>query len=207
MKKNLLIIAAALAFSVCAFAQGYGQRPQGQRPDEATMIKMRTDRMVQQLGLDEAQAEKLLELNKKYPTAMFGRPGGPGMGGPGPGPGMGRPPRGGQRPDQDMTQGQDQAKDQENKADGKKDKKSRKNKKGGKPEKANVQAQSEGQAQPEGGRPERGRPELTEEQKKAFEEARAAREAYEAGLKEILTEEQFKTWQESRNRRPQGRPF
>ena len=47
---------------------------------------------------------------------------------------------------------------------------------------------------------------MTEEQ---LNQMKADSEAYEAGLKEILTEEQFKTWQESRNRPPRGerRPF
>ena len=102
--------------------------------------------MVEELGLDEAQGAKLLELNQKYPQAMMG-PGGPG--GPGRGPGMGRSA-----------------------------KKSDKNK---------------GE-----------RPELTEEQKERMKEMKADREAYEAGLKEILTEEQFKTWQEKGNRPPRG---
>ncbi len=146
MKKTMLIAAAVLTLSLAASAQGRGQRPQGERPDEATMIKMRTERMTKELGLDEEQSAKLLELNQKYPTAMFrgnGGPGGPGR------PGMERPRRG-------------------NKKDG-------------------------GERQ-----------ELTEEQKKAMEEAKEAREAYETELKEILTEEQFKTWQE---KRPGGRAY
>ena len=55
------------------------------------MIKMRTERMTKELGLNEEQSAKLLELNQKYPTAMFrghGGPGGPGR------PGMERPRRG-----------------------------------------------------------------------------------------------------------------
>lgn len=149
--KKFVLIAAALTLSLASFAQenGADRRQRGgrpERPDEATMIKMRTERMVEELGLDEAQGTKLLELNQKYPHAMMG-PGGPD--GPGRGPGMGRPA-----------------------------KKSDKNK---------------GE-----------RPELTEEQKERMKEMKADREAYEAGLKEILTEEQFKTWQEKGNRPPRG---
>ena len=69
MKKTLLIT-TALLLTVMAFAQG--NRQGFQRPDEATMVKMRTERMAQQLGLDETQTAKLLELNQKYPNAMMG---------------------------------------------------------------------------------------------------------------------------------------
>jgi len=163
MKKTLLISATALMLSVCAFAQGNGQRSPREKPDEATMVKMRTEHMVKQLELDETQAAKLLELNQKYPQMMMGGPGG--HGGPG-GPGMGRPPRG---------------QSQDGNVSGDKDKDSKKAK----------QARKNNQEE---------RPQLTEEQKKEMD---AAREAYEAGLKEILTEEQFKTWKENRSRRPQ----
>jgi Spy/CpxP family protein refolding chaperone len=160
MKKTLLISATALMLSVCAFAQGNGQRPPREKPDEATMVKMRTEHMVKQLELDETQAAKLLELNQKYPQMMMGGPGG--HGGPG-GPGMGRLQRDGQRP--------------EAKADTQKPKKENKVKKD-----------------------RNDRPQMTEEQ---MEKMKADREAYEAELKGILTEEQFKTWKEDRGRRPQ----
>ena len=80
--KKFVLIAAALTLSLASFAQenGTDRRQRGgrpERPDEATMIKMRTERMVEELGLDEAQGAKLLELNQKYPQAMMG-PGGPG---------------------------------------------------------------------------------------------------------------------------------
>lgn len=135
MKRTLLIIAAALALAISVSAQENNRRQgQGfQRPDEATMLKMRTERMAKELGLDESQTAKLLELNQKYPGAMRG-PGNPGMG---------RPKGDRQTP-----------------------------------------------------------PEMTEEQVK---EMQAAREAYENELKGILTEEQFKTWKENSNKRPQGR--
>ena len=137
MKKTLLVITAALLLCVSAFAQ-WENRGQGfQRPDEATLIKMRTDWMVRELGLNETQAEKLLELNQKYPNALR-----PGQGGPG----MGRARR-------------------------------------ERPEEANV-----GQ---EGNETEKAT-------------GKEAREAYENELKEILTEDQFKTWKENMNRRQQG---
>ena len=171
MKKTLLIAAAALSLSVAAAAQGFGQRPQGGRPDEATMIKMRTERMTQQLGLNEEQSTKLLELNQKYPNAMFGGPGVPG--GPG-GPGMGRPPRG-PRPDENVAQGND------------KDEKAANPKKNKKRDKKRDK------------KPDAGRDDAR------MNEFQTNREAYEAELKQILTEEQFKTWQESRIQRQQGR--
>lgn len=185
MKKTLLFTAAALMLSAGAFAQEYsGQRPQrGERPDEATMIKMRTERMAKEYGLNEAQTAKLLELNQKYPNVM-----GPGMRGPG-GSGMGRP-RDGQRPDGENVG----SKSDDSKAAAKKAKKSKKNKKSDGDE-------SDTQARPEGGKPGVP-PGMTEERMKEME---AAREAYETELKGILTEAQFKTYQENKNRRPQGR--
>ena len=155
MKKSLFVITAALLLSICAFAQE--NRRQGfERPDEATMLKMRTDRMARELGLDEAQTAKLLELNQKYPNTMMG----PRMGEQGR-PGMGRPPREGMN-DQNATE--------ENAP--KKDRKARK-----------------------------------AEEKKAQEaqikEMEAAMEAYENELKGILTDDQYKTYQENKNRRMQ----
>ena len=172
MRKSLLVIAAALMLSVSAFAQ-WGNGGEGfQRPDPATMIQMRTDRMVQELGLNETQAAKLLELNQKYPNAMFG----------------GRGPRmNGRRDGQNVNQ--DEANQE---TTGKKAKKAKKNKK----------AEAETQVEPqEGGRP--GMPPGMDEER--FKEMQSAAEAYEAELKEILTEDQYKTYQENKNRRPQGR--
>lgn len=57
--------------SAAAFAQGNGG---GQRPqmDREQMIKMRTDRTVEQYKLNEEQAKQLLELNTKYADTMPG---------------------------------------------------------------------------------------------------------------------------------------
>ena len=98
MKKATIIALSALMLSIGAFAQGQG------RPDKATMIQERTNRMAEKYGLDETQKAKLLELNKEFfekmGPGMMG-PGmmGPGMMGPGMGPGrgpgnMGRPEQG-----------------------------------------------------------------------------------------------------------------
>ena len=173
MKKSLLIIAAALMLSVSAFAQWDNGGQGFQRPDPAVMIQMRTDRMVQELGLDEAQAAKLLELNQKYPNAMMG----------------GRGPRmNGRRNGQEVNQ--DEANQE---TTGKKAKKAKKNKK----------AEAETQVEPqEGGRP--AMPPGMDEEK--IKEMQSDAEAYDAELKEILTEDQYKTYQENKNRRPQGGP-
>ena len=172
MKKSLLVIAAALMLSVSAFAQ-WGNGGEGfQRPDPAVMIQMRTDRMVQELGLNETQAAKLLELNQKYPNAMFG----------------GRGPRmNGRRDGQNVNQ--DEANQE---TTGKKAKKAKKNKK----------AEAETQVEPQEGRP--GMPPGMDEEK--VKEMQSDAEAYDAELKEILTEDQYKTYQENKNRRPQGGP-
>ena len=168
MKKLLLITAAALLLSVCAFAQEFGGWQRGERPDEATMVKMRTDRMVRQLGLDETQAAKLLELNQKYPNVMMGgRPGGPGMG---------RPPRG-ERPEEFVPP----VENQDNATVDKKAKKKAKKEQKKKAKEADKAAMDE-----------------------QMKEMEANREAYEAELKEILTEDQYKSWEEFKNSRPQG---
>lgn len=77
MKKTIIITMAALMLGIVANAQGHRgswqDRPQRERPDEATMIQERTDRMAEKYGLDEAQKAKLLELNKTY-SLRIGRP-------------------------------------------------------------------------------------------------------------------------------------
>ena len=89
MKKMILAIAATMMLTT-AMAQGNNQqgRRNGQRPDRTEMIKMRTDRTVEQYKLNADQAKQLLELNTKYADTMFGgfggrggRGGGPRMGG------------------------------------------------------------------------------------------------------------------------------
>jgi len=107
MKKLMMIAVMAVALSLNANAQQ--ENPQmGQRMDRSEMIKMRTEAIAKQYGLDEAQQEKLLELNKQYPEAMprMGmRGGGPrhGMGNRSGGP-QGAPGENGQRPPR-MRQG------------------------------------------------------------------------------------------------------
>ena len=83
MKQTVMSIAALILLSTAAMAQGnQGQRPEGQRLDRTEMIQRRTDRVVQQYGLNAEQAKQLLSLNTKFADQMGprgGRPGGMGM--------------------------------------------------------------------------------------------------------------------------------
>ena len=73
MKKILMTLAAAFMMSAAAFAQGgFG----GGQFDPEQMIKMRTDRTVEQYKLNADQAKQLLELNKKYNDRLMGGFGG-----------------------------------------------------------------------------------------------------------------------------------
>jgi hypothetical protein len=87
MKQTVMSIAALILLSTAAMAQdNQGQRPEGQRLDRTEMIQRRTDRVVQQYGLNAEQAKQLLSLNTKFADQMGprgrrpnGQPGGPGM--------------------------------------------------------------------------------------------------------------------------------
>lgn len=65
----MMAITAALVFSMSAMAQK-GQRPQG-KFDKAEMVKNRTEQVVSKYGLNEQQAQQLLELNNKYADKMM----------------------------------------------------------------------------------------------------------------------------------------
>ena len=75
MKKIVFAIAAALMMTagVTAQEQNDGER---NRPTQEQMIQHRTDGMVKKYNLNEEQAAKLLELNKKYSDQMGSRRGG-----------------------------------------------------------------------------------------------------------------------------------
>ena len=63
MKRMMMAMIAAVMFTSVAMAQDkQGKRPE-RKMDKAEMVKFRTDRMVKEYGLDDAQAQKLLELN------------------------------------------------------------------------------------------------------------------------------------------------
>jgi hypothetical protein len=85
MKKILLTIVAGMLMTANVMAQEANQnRPERRQMDPKEMVKQRTDQTVQQYKLNEEQAAKLLELNKKYAEQMRQR-----------GPRMGRGNRGG----------------------------------------------------------------------------------------------------------------
>jgi len=79
MKQILMTIAAMMLLSTAAMAQGnfpQGNFPQnGQGFDQKEMIQRRTDRTVQQYGLNAEQAKQLLSLNTKYADMMGPRGG------------------------------------------------------------------------------------------------------------------------------------
>ena len=87
--KQIVMTMVALLTMTTAMAQNNenGKRPEFKKPTPEEM----TNRMADQLKLDDKQKTKVLELNKEYENVLMG----PGMGR---GRGMGRGPRG-QRPD------------------------------------------------------------------------------------------------------------
>lgn len=85
MKKVMLTMVAVLMMSATAMAQDNNGPRQRRHMDKAEMVKMQTERMVKDYGLDEAQQAKLLELNTQFAGKLqMGGPRGP------------RGPRGGQ---------------------------------------------------------------------------------------------------------------
>ncbi|TDK44329.1 Spy/CpxP family protein refolding chaperone [Algoriphagus formosus] len=60
MKKLLVSIAMIFLVSLGAFAQ---QQRRGERPDPEARAKMMTERMAEELGLNEEQKAKILEIN------------------------------------------------------------------------------------------------------------------------------------------------
>ena len=190
MKRTLIIAAAALMLGIAAQAQeNEGQKRE--RPDEATLIQRRTEMMVKQLGLDENQAKQLLELNKEYSGKM-----GPMMGGPG----VGRPPRP-EGDSQDSVKGEKQQKDDKAaKGVGKNKKSSRKD--------SREQKDTTRRGGPGMGPGHEGGQRMDEEQ---MDQMKANREAYEAKLKAILSEDQYNAYKKMAQngptgRRPGGRP-
>lgn len=105
MKKLVLTLVAAVAMNIGAMAQEtQGERRERPQMDPKEMIQQRTDETVKKYGLNEEQAQKLLDLNTRYfqkmgPMMM----GGPRRGQGGPRPQMGERP---QRPEGDTVQHQ-----------------------------------------------------------------------------------------------------
>lgn len=83
MKKMMMVTLTALMMSFSATAQEeVKKRPEGMKMDRTEMLKHRTAQVVEKYGLDEKQAEQLLELNTKFSEKMGHRmhgmrPGGP----------------------------------------------------------------------------------------------------------------------------------
>lgn len=142
--KKLIVAIVALTMSVTVMAQDARQRrgQEGRQFDRTEMLKQRTNETVEQLGLNEEQAAKLLELNTKFADKLR-----PQMGGP-------RPGQPGRRPE------------------------------------ANGNRQ----------RPDSARAERPDFEKMRAE-MRANQEAYEAELKTILTEDQFKQYKKEEQKR------
>lgn len=70
MKKIILTMVAAAMIATNAMAQEQqGQRPE-RKMDKTEMAKMRTERMVKELGLDATQQERLLALNMEFSEKM-----------------------------------------------------------------------------------------------------------------------------------------
>ena len=145
MKKIVMTMVALLTMTA-AVAQNNenGQRPEFKKPTPEEM----TNRMADQLKLDDKQKSKVLDLNKEYESVLMGGMGrgfGRGQGGPGFGGG-------------------------------------------------GFQGGQQGQ-----------RPQLTEEQRaemqKQMQERQEKRQEYEKKLQKILTDDQYKTYQEQQQQR------
>ena len=150
MKKIVRTMVALLTMTA-AVAQNNenGQRPEFKKPTPEEM----TNRMAENLKLDDKQKSKVLALNKEYESVL----GGPGMGR-GFGRGMGRGPR------PDGETGASQNNDQQ--------------------------------------RPQR--PQMTEEQRAQMQQMMEKRQEYDKKLKDILTDDQYKTYQEQHQHRGRG---
>ena len=147
MKKIFMTLVALLTMTA-AVAQNNGN---GERRFQRPTPEEQTNRMAEQLKLDDKQKAKLLDLNKEYESVLMGGMGrgfGRGQGGPGFGGG-------------------------------------------------GFQGGQQGQ-----------RPQLTDEQRaemqKQMQERQEKRQEYDNKLKEILTDEQYKTYQQQQPRRGRG---
>lgn len=73
MKKMILSLVAAVAFSAMAMAQeAKKEAAQCSKCDKTEMLQHRTDRVVKKYGLNEDQAKQLLKLNTAYADKMSG---------------------------------------------------------------------------------------------------------------------------------------
>ena len=70
MKKIVLTMIAAVAMSFNAMAQEQAQNEQRREFNPEEMAKNRTEAAVKKYGLNEEQAAKLLDLNKRFSDKM-----------------------------------------------------------------------------------------------------------------------------------------
>lgn len=71
MKKMIWALVAATIVSTSAMAQDNDRRGQGHQPmDKTEMVKQRTNETVSKYGLNDEQAQKLLELNTRFADKM-----------------------------------------------------------------------------------------------------------------------------------------
>ena len=67
MKRIFTIMFAAIMACTATFAQEQGEKGKDRKAvDQTQVIKMRTEAMVKQLGLNEVQADSLLALNTEF---------------------------------------------------------------------------------------------------------------------------------------------
>jgi len=152
MKKIVMTMVALLTMTA-AVAQNNSDNRARREFKKPTPEEM-TNRMADNLKLNDEQKTKLLALNKEYEDVLTR------------GPRMGNR-RGfrGQRPDAET-------------------------------------AASQNNNQQQGQRPQR--PELTDEQKAQMKQQMEKRQEYDKKLKEILTDDQYQTWQKQHQRRGHG---
>ncbi|MGM9709280.1 MAG: DUF4890 domain-containing protein [Prevotella sp.] len=82
MKRIFMIMFAAIMACTATFAQEQSEKGNDRKAvDQTQVIKMRTEAMVKQLGLNEVQADSLLALNTEFADKFPGMRGNRGQGG------------------------------------------------------------------------------------------------------------------------------
>lgn len=165
MKKIVMTMVTLLAMTAAVAQTSDNQQQRQRREFKKPTPEEMTNRMAENLKLDDKQKAKVLELNKEYESVLAGPGRGRGFGGP----------RGQRVPRPDAQSGATQQQPQ--------------------------QAQDDNQQQQR-----RQRPELTDEQKAQMKQMREKRQEYDKKLKEVLTDEQYQTYQKQQQRRGFGGP-
>jgi Spy/CpxP family protein refolding chaperone len=146
MKKIVMTMVALLTMTAAVAQNSDNNNGRQRREFKKPTPEEMTNRMADQLKLDDKQKSKVLDLNKEYEGVL----GGPGMGR-----GFGRGMRG-QRPDAQSGA-----------------------------------TEQNGQQRPQ-------MPQLTEEQRAQMKQMMEKRQEYDKKLKDILTDDQYKTYQQQR---------